>query len=172
LIKSESRLSLNLDAPELEGHLRVRLAAMGGRRADAHTVLCLDRSDLHNEYAQMMDLLAKVRDSRTGELHNGYWPCDITAAELRSSEIVRCIRNCTRPMCKRSAAKMPNCWRRWTGCGVTRGARHLGDRSRQGSARGTRAPPGATGTLRHPVLGEALRHRSTSSEGKCAGSGG
>jgi hypothetical protein len=88
LIKTENRLSRNLEAPELERHLSERLAAMGSRRVEANTVLCLDLSDLRKEYAKKMEYLAKVRDGSTGELHDGYWLCEITAAEVKSSEIV------------------------------------------------------------------------------------
>jgi hypothetical protein len=35
-----------------------------------------------------MENLATVRDGSTGELHQGYWLCDVTAAETQSSEIV------------------------------------------------------------------------------------
>jgi hypothetical protein len=48
----------------------------------------LDLSDLRKEYTQKMKYLTKVRDGSTGELHDGYWLCDITAAEVKSSEIV------------------------------------------------------------------------------------
>ncbi len=88
LIKTEDRLSRNLDASELEGHVSERLAAMGSRRVEQDTVLCLDISDLRKEYAQKMEYLAQVRDGSTGELHVGYWLCDITGAEVKSSEIV------------------------------------------------------------------------------------
>ncbi len=35
-----------------------------------------------------MEHLATVRDGSTGELHQGYWLCDVTAAETQGSEIV------------------------------------------------------------------------------------
>jgi len=88
LIKTENRLSRNLEAPELESHLSERLAAMGGRRVAENTGLCLDLSDLRKEYARKMEYLAKVRDGSTGELHDGYWLCDVVAAEVKGSEIV------------------------------------------------------------------------------------
>lgn len=88
LIKTENRLSRNLEARELEAHLSERLAALGSRRVERHTVLCLDLSDLRKEYAEKMEYLAQVRDGSRGELHDGYWLCDITAAEVKSHEIV------------------------------------------------------------------------------------
>lgn len=88
LIKTENRLSRNLEAPELESPLSERLAAMGGRRVEVNTVLCLDLSDLRKEYAKKMEYLAKVRDGSTGELHDGYWLGDVVGAEVKGSEIV------------------------------------------------------------------------------------
>jgi hypothetical protein len=51
-------------------------------------ILALDLSDIRKEYAQKMENLATVRDGSTGELHQGYWLCDVTAAEVNGSEIV------------------------------------------------------------------------------------
>jgi hypothetical protein len=61
---------------------------MGSTRVQPNTVLALDLSDIRKEYAQKMEHLATVRDGSTGELHQGYWLCDVTAAEVNGSEIV------------------------------------------------------------------------------------
>ena len=60
---------------------------MGSQRVQPNTVLALDLSDIRKEYAQKMEYLAPVHDGSTGELHPGYWLCDVTAAEVNSSEI-------------------------------------------------------------------------------------
>jgi hypothetical protein len=88
LIKTEDRLSRNLRAVELEGELTPQLAKMASERVGANTVLCLDLSDIRKEYAQKMEYLAPVHDGSTGEVHAGYWLCDITGAEVNGSEIV------------------------------------------------------------------------------------
>ena len=88
LIRTEKRLSRNLKSAELEKGLTQQLVAMGSGRVQPHTVLCLDLSDIRKEYAQKMEHLALVRDGSTGELHQGYWLCDVTAAEVNGSEIV------------------------------------------------------------------------------------
>ena len=61
---------------------------MGSSRVQSNTVLALDLSDVRKEYAQKIKNLATVRDGSTGELHQGYWLCDVTAAEVNGSEIV------------------------------------------------------------------------------------
>jgi hypothetical protein len=88
LIKTEDRLSRNLQAKQLETELTSQLARMAGARIQTNTVLCLDLSDVRKEYAKKMEHLAVVRDGSTGEMHPGYWLCDITAAEVNGSEIV------------------------------------------------------------------------------------
>src|SRR5437667_9378953 len=61
---------------------------MGSLRIQPNTVLALDLSDIRKEYAQKMENLAMVRDGSTGELHQGYWLCDVTGAEVNGSESV------------------------------------------------------------------------------------
>ncbi|MGH9697342.1 MAG: transposase [Bryobacteraceae bacterium] len=87
LIKTEDRLSRNLKAVELE-ELTGQLAKMASQRVETNTVLCLDLSDIRKEYAKKMEYLAPVHDGSTGEVHAGYWLCDITGAEVNGSEIV------------------------------------------------------------------------------------
>jgi hypothetical protein len=87
LIETEKRLSRNLSADELEKELTPQLVRMGSQRVQLNTVLALDLSDIRKEYAQKMEYLATVRDGSRGELHQGYWLCDVTAAEVNGSEI-------------------------------------------------------------------------------------
>jgi hypothetical protein len=88
LIKTEDRLSRNLKAEELEGHLSERLVEMGSRGVEPNTVLCLDLSDVRKEYAEKMEYLDQVWDGSEGEVHSGYWLLSVTAAEVEGSEIV------------------------------------------------------------------------------------
>jgi hypothetical protein len=88
LLKTEDRLSRNLKAEQLEAELTPQLAKLASRRVAANTVLCLDLSDIRKEYAKKMEYLAAVHDGSTGEVHAGYWLCDVTGAEVNGSEIV------------------------------------------------------------------------------------
>jgi hypothetical protein len=87
LIKTEDRLSRNLQAQELESHLSERLVELGSRRVEANTVLCLDLSDVRKEYAEKMEYLDRVWDGSEGEVHAGYWLLSVTAAGVEGSEI-------------------------------------------------------------------------------------
>jgi hypothetical protein len=88
LIKTEDRLSRNLKAKPLERELGAQIAQMASQRIQPNTVLCLDLSDIRKEYAKKMEYLAPVHDGSSGEIHAGYWLCDITAAEVNGNEIV------------------------------------------------------------------------------------
>jgi len=87
-IRTEKRLSRHLKSAELEKEPPPQLVSMGSSRVQPNTVLALDLSDIRKEYAQKMEYLATVRDGSTGELHLGYWLCDVTGAEVNGSEIV------------------------------------------------------------------------------------
>jgi hypothetical protein len=88
LIRTGKRLSRSLKSAELENELTQKLTRMGNPRAQPNSVLALDLSDIRKEYARKMEHLAVVRDASTGELHQHYWLCDVTAAEVNGSEIV------------------------------------------------------------------------------------
>ena len=87
LIKTEDRLSRNLQAEELETYLRAGLLRLGSRRVEANTVLCLDLSDVRKEHAKKMEFLDQVWDGSRGEVHLGYWLCSIIGAEVHGSEL-------------------------------------------------------------------------------------
>jgi hypothetical protein len=71
--------------PHLASRRRV-VAAL--RRELEETVVVTHHPVIADRAFAQMEYLAKVRDSSTDELHDGYWCCDITAAEVKSSEIV------------------------------------------------------------------------------------
>ena len=87
MIKTEDRLSRNLQAQELESHLSEQLAKLGSRRVEANTVLCLDLSDVRKEYAKEMEYLDQVWDGSEGEVPAGYWLLSVTGAGVEGSEI-------------------------------------------------------------------------------------
>lgn len=87
LLKTEDRLSRNLQAQELETHLRQGLLRLGSRRVETNTVLCLDLSDVRKEYARKMEFLDQVWDGSAGEVHPGYWLCSVIAAAVHGSEL-------------------------------------------------------------------------------------
>src|SRR6267378_4038654 len=87
LLKTEDRLSRNLQAEELETHLRQGLLHLGSGRVETNPVLCLDLSDVRKEYARKMEFLDQVWDGSAGEVHAGYWLCSVIGAEVQGSEL-------------------------------------------------------------------------------------
>ena|SRR5271157_461918 len=87
LLKTEDRLSRNLQAQELETHLRQGLLRLGRHRVESNTVLCLDLRDVRKEYARKMEFLDQVWDGSAGEVHPGYWLCSVTGAEVHGNEL-------------------------------------------------------------------------------------
>ena len=87
LLKTEDRLSRNLQAEDLETHLRQGLLRLGSRRVENNTVLCLDLGDVRKEYARKMEFLDQVWDGSAGEVHVGYWLCSVIGAEVQGSEL-------------------------------------------------------------------------------------
>lgn len=86
LLKTEDRLSRNLQAEELETHLRQGLLRLGRRRVERSTLVCLDLSGVRKEYARKMEFLDQVWDGSAAEVHPGYWLCSVIVAEVHGSE--------------------------------------------------------------------------------------
>ncbi len=86
-IKTADGLSRNRGAECLEGRLAERLAELGSRRVENHTVWCRDRSDVRKESAPKMECSDPVGDGSKGEVQAGYGLCSVTAAEVEGREI-------------------------------------------------------------------------------------
>jgi len=87
LIKTEDRLSRNLQTPKLEPALCTALLEFGSRRLSSDTVLCLDLSDVAKPHAREMEFLDWVWDGSEGEKQRGYWLCSVVGAEMRRAEL-------------------------------------------------------------------------------------
>jgi hypothetical protein len=88
LLKTENRLCRNLAGADLTERINRFLAWEGAGRVQADTVLALDLGDLTKRYAKAMEHLATVRDGSTGALAEGYWLCEVVAAEVCGERIV------------------------------------------------------------------------------------
>lgn len=88
LLKTEERLSRNLEHEELEAELQRQVAEMGSRYVHPDTYVLVDPSDIRKPYAEKMEYLATVHDGSRNELAEGYWLCMIAAAELDVHRVV------------------------------------------------------------------------------------
>jgi len=88
LIKTEERLSRNLQRPELEGVVQDKVLKLAAGHIARDTLLIIDPSDITKKYAKKMEYLATVRDGSAHDLGQGYWTLHIVGAELDSNKIV------------------------------------------------------------------------------------
>jgi len=87
LIKTENRLSRNLAAKDRTEGINRRLAWEGAGQVKADTVLAVDLGDLVKKYAKSMEHLATVRDGSEKELGEGYWLCQVVAADVCGDQV-------------------------------------------------------------------------------------
>lgn len=88
LIKTEERLSRNLQRPELEDVLQDNVLRLAARHVGEDTLLILDPSDVAKKYAKKMEYLATVRDGSAHDFSLGYWTVHVIGTRLDSSQMV------------------------------------------------------------------------------------
>lgn len=87
LIKTENRLSRQAQREGLHGRIHDFVIRESSHRIERDTLLVVDLSDLVKPYAKKMEHLARVRDGSDGGYGDGYWLCDVIAAECGGHEI-------------------------------------------------------------------------------------
>jgi len=88
LIRTEKRLSRNLDTEGMDEKLIDEVVRLGSRRVHNDTLLVIDVSEITKPYAKKMEHLGKVRDGSTGEITDGYWTCNVIACEEGKRRVV------------------------------------------------------------------------------------
>jgi hypothetical protein len=88
LIKTEERLSRNLQRSELEGVVQENVTKMASAHIGRDTLLIIDPSDSTKMYAKKMGVSLDRPDGSKHELGNGYWTLHIVGTELESNKIV------------------------------------------------------------------------------------
>lgn len=88
LIKTENRLAHQMGKEDLTKKINRGLIKDGARRIGEDTVLAMDLSDVHKEFAKKMENLDYVWDGSEGEVGKGYWVCEVVGAEVNGEEVV------------------------------------------------------------------------------------
>ena len=88
LIKTEERMSRNLQRPELERVVQENVMKMASAHIGRDTLLIIDPSDTTKKYTKKMKYLSTVRDGSEHELGKGYWTLHLVGTELESNKIV------------------------------------------------------------------------------------
>lgn len=88
LIKTENRLSRNLDDEDYSDHINAELLRLGNRHITNDMIIAIDPGDINKPYAKAMEHLCNVYDGDKKEPSRGYHLCQVTAANLEHNKIV------------------------------------------------------------------------------------
>lgn len=88
LIKTEDRLSRNLDDEDLSEHINGHLLRLGDDKIHKDMVIAIDPGDIMKPYAKAMEHLCNIYDGSEKEPAKGYHLCQVTAANLDHNKVV------------------------------------------------------------------------------------
>jgi len=88
LIKTEDRLSRNLDDEDFTDQLNEEICRLGASKVTDDMVIAIDPGDIRKKYARKMELLGKIYDGSEQEVGDGYHLCKIVAADIESTRVI------------------------------------------------------------------------------------
>jgi hypothetical protein len=88
LIKTEDRLSRNLDDEDFTEAINNEICRLAGARVDGDMVIAIDPGDIRKKYASKMEYLCKVHDGSEHEIGEGYWMCKAVAADIEHKKVI------------------------------------------------------------------------------------
>lgn len=88
LIKTETRLSRQINSRNLTSTLGKRLMREGKPFIKKDTVIALDLSDISKQFSEKQEGLARVRDGSTGEIKEGWPILAVVGADVRGDKVV------------------------------------------------------------------------------------
>jgi hypothetical protein len=88
LIKTEDRLSRNLDDQDFTEAINEEVMRLAARKITDEMVIAIDPGDLRKKYAKKMEFLGKVRDGSEHEIAEGYPLCKAVATDIESHQVI------------------------------------------------------------------------------------
>ncbi len=88
LIKTEDRLSRNLDDVDFTDGINGQICRLGGSKVLDDMVIALDPGDIRKKYARKMEYLCGIHDGSENEVGNGYWLCKCVAADIEHRHVI------------------------------------------------------------------------------------
>ena len=88
LIKTEDRLSRNLDDEDFTDSINEEICRLGASKITEDMVIAIDPGDLRKKYAKKMEFLGRVRDGSEREIGDGYPLCKAVATDIESKKVV------------------------------------------------------------------------------------
>ena len=88
LLKTEDRLSRNLDDCDFTDTINNEIVRLGSRKVLDDMVIAIDPGDIRKKYASRMEYLCKVHDGSEHEVGDGYWLCKAVAADIEHKAVI------------------------------------------------------------------------------------
>ena len=88
LIKTENRLSRNLNDRDFTEEINNQVCRLGSAKILDDMVIAIDPGDIRKKYASKMENLCKVHDGSEHEIGEGYWLCKAVAADTDHKKVV------------------------------------------------------------------------------------
>jgi hypothetical protein len=88
LIKTEDRLSRNLDDRDFTAEINNQICRLGSRNVLDDMVIAIDLGDIRKKYASRMECLCKIHDGSEHEVGDGYWLAKAVAADIEHKKVI------------------------------------------------------------------------------------
>jgi hypothetical protein len=88
LIKTEDRLSRNLDDRDFTEEINNQICRLGSVKVLDDMVIAVDPGDIRKIHASKMEYLCKIHDGSDHEIGEGYWLCKAVAADIEHKKVI------------------------------------------------------------------------------------
>ena len=88
LIKTEDRLSRNLDDVDFTEGINNQICRLGSSKVLEEMVIAIDLGDIRKKYADKMEYLCGIYDGSENKVGNGYWLCKAVAADIEHKKVI------------------------------------------------------------------------------------
>lgn len=88
LIKTENRLSRNLDDRDFTEVINREICRLGSAKVLDDMVIAIDPGDIRKRHAAKMECLCKIHDGSEHEIGEGYWLAKAVAADIEHKKVI------------------------------------------------------------------------------------
>jgi hypothetical protein len=88
LIKTEDRLSRNLDDRDFTDEINNEICRLANRKVLDDMVIAIDPGDIRKKHASKMECLCKIHDGSEHEIGEGYWLAKAVAADIEHKKVI------------------------------------------------------------------------------------
>jgi len=88
LIKTEDRLSRNLDDQDFTEDINNQICRLGGAKVLDDMVIAIDPGDIRKRHSPKMECIGKIHDGSEHEIGEGYWLAKAVAADIEHTKVI------------------------------------------------------------------------------------